>query len=141
MTTQIPPAQPADSNADTEALFARIWEVVEQAPPGCVTTYGDVATIVGGACDARAVGEAMANVRNPVIPWHRVINAKGMISLRGALAVEQRKRLEAEGVIFDQRGRVSLNRYGWRGPDPDWAQQHGYQTLDPDDTPNQPRLF
>jgi methylated-DNA-protein-cysteine methyltransferase-like protein len=133
--------QSMDTSPDAEALFARIWEVVAQTPPGCVTTYGDVAVIVGGVCDARTVGEAMANVPDPAIPWHRVINAKGMISLRGAPAVEQRKRLEAEGVIFDQRGRVSLKRYGWRGPDLAWAQQHGYQTLESHDTPNQPRLF
>ena len=106
-----------------------------------MTTYGDVATIVGDPCDARIVGDALAEVKDPDVPWQRVINAKGMISLRGATAVEQRKRLEAEGVIFDQRGRVNLKRFGWRGPDLAWAQQRGYRLLEADDNPNQPRLF
>ena len=128
-------------SVETQVLFPRIYEVVEQVPSGRVTTYGDVAAVVGDNCDARVVGEALAEVKNPAVPWQRVINAKGMISLRGATAVEQRKRLEAEGVIFDQRGRVNLKRFGWRGPDLAWAQQHGYRVLESDDNPNQPRLF
>jgi methylated-DNA-protein-cysteine methyltransferase-like protein len=50
------------------------------------------------------------------VPWHRVINAQGRISLRRPGGdLEQRYRLEAEGVRFDQGGRASLERFGWKG--------------------------
>jgi len=130
-----------EHNPEVRAVFPRIYEVVKQVPPGQVTTYGDVARIVGGCCDARVVGEAMAEVQDPEVPWHRVINAKGMISLRGANAVTQRRRLESEGVAFNERGQVSLKRFGWHGPDAEWAQQHGYHMLASADDPNQMRLF
>jgi methylated-DNA-protein-cysteine methyltransferase-like protein len=127
----------------SQALFPRIYEVVKQVPWGQVTTYGDVAHIVGAGCDARLVGYAMAGVSDPEVPWQRVINAQGKISPRAGRGPElQRKRLEAEGVDFDERGRIDLNGFGWRGPDPAWADQHGYHTLEPrDQSPRQPTLF
>jgi methylated-DNA-protein-cysteine methyltransferase-like protein len=125
-----------------QKLAPHIYEVVKQVPPGQVTTYGAVAQIVGDGCDARLVGAAMAQVKDPEVPWQRVVNAKGTISTRGEHAMQsQRKRLEAEGVVFDERGRIDLDRFGWRGPDPDWAAQHGYQTLQAKDEPDQPSLF
>lgn len=98
------------------AVFPRIYEVVRQTPRGQVTTYGDVARRVGAGCDARLVGYAMANCPDDV-PWQRVINAQGRISLQGDPAAKQRRRLEAEGVAFDQRGRIDLKQYRWAGPD------------------------
>jgi methylated-DNA-protein-cysteine methyltransferase-like protein len=51
------------------------------------------------------------------VPWQRVINSQGKVSLRpGGGGVHQREFLEAEGVIFDQRGRVDLKLYAWSGP-------------------------
>jgi methylated-DNA-protein-cysteine methyltransferase-like protein len=51
------------------------------------------------------------------VPWQRVINAQGKISVRkGGGSLEQRALLEAEGVEFDDRERVDLARYGWPGP-------------------------
>lgn len=124
-------------------LYERIYLVVAEVPPGQVTTYGDVARIVGGACDARLVGYAMADLgRYPTrapLPWQRVINAQGGISTRGP---EQRRLLEAEGVTFNEKGRVVLARHRWRGPDSAFLAAHGFQPLDlPDDAPHQPGLF
>jgi methylated-DNA-protein-cysteine methyltransferase-like protein len=76
------------------------------------------------AFGARWVGGAMAQCPDDV-PWWRVINAKGEISLRPG-AQEQRARLEAEGVEFDARGRVDLKRFGWG---------------DVEGGPEQPKLF
>ena len=134
---------PGNLTPELEALFPRIYEVTKQVPWGQVTTYGNVASIVGAGCDARLVGYAMAGVNDPEVPWQRVINAKGMISPRAGRGAEiQRKRLEAEGVEFDERNRIDLNRFGWRGPDPEWAKEHGYHTLKQDDAaPDQPSLF
>lgn len=104
----------------TRALFPRIYGVVRQVPRGKVTTYGDVARIVGQGCDARIVGYAMANCPDDV-PWQRVINAQGKISLQGEAAQKQRMRLEAEGLAFDTRGKIDLKRFRWSGPGDEFA--------------------
>lgn len=95
-------------------LYSRIYTLVRQVPPGRLTTYGAIARRVG--CTARTVGFAMAAL--PVghdIPWQRVINSQGRVSLRrnGDGDLIQRLLLETEGVNFDSQGRVDLNRYGW----------------------------
>jgi methylated-DNA-protein-cysteine methyltransferase-like protein len=98
-------------------LYERIYAVVGQIPAGRVATYGQVAAIVG-RCTPRLVGYAMAAVPpGSGVPWHRVINSRGEISLRPGHGGEiQRGLLEAEGVTFDDRGRVDLDRHRWPGP-------------------------
>lgn len=61
------------------------------------------------------------------VPWHRVINSRGEISLRkdGQADTEQRRLLQAEGVVFDRRGRVDLDRYGWIEADLFWLEGGG----------------
>ena len=77
-----------------------------------MATYGQIAKIVGN-CTARMVGYALAATPEDIkIPWHRVINSQGKISLV-ALEDLQRKLLESEGIIFDNSGRVNLNKYRW----------------------------
>jgi methylated-DNA-protein-cysteine methyltransferase-like protein len=133
----------SDVTPELEALFPRIYEVVKQVPRGQVTTYGAIAQIVGRGCEARLVGYAMAGVDDPDVPWQRVINAQGKISPRAGRGAElQRMRLEAEGITFDARGRIDLERFGWSGPDAAWAAQHGYQTMKAkEDKSSQPGLF
>jgi methylated-DNA-protein-cysteine methyltransferase related protein len=111
----------------TRALFPRVYDIVRQVPRGHVTTYGDVARLVGPGCDARVVGYAMAACPDDV-PWQRVINSQGKISLKGEAAQKQRLRLEAEGIAFDPRGRIDLKRFRWAGPGGEFA-------------PSQPGLF
>jgi methylated-DNA-protein-cysteine methyltransferase-like protein len=98
---------------------ARVYAAVETVPPGHVTTYGDVATVLGSPRVARHVGYALAALVDPAVPWHRVINARGAISFRGDVVrgETQRRRLEAEGIVFDAEGRVDLRRYRWRFPE------------------------
>ena len=94
----------------------RIWQVVATIPPGRVSTYGDVARFAGLPGAARRVGRALRGLpADTRMPWHRVVNAGGRISLPGGSAGyrEQRARLEAEGVVF--RGdRLDLRRFRWR---------------------------
>ena len=79
-------------------------------------TYGQIAALLGAPRAARAVGYAMRHCP-PGVPWHRVVNAQGGISLRANVdgMVTQRIRLEQEGVAI-RRGRVALPRYRWQGP-------------------------
>jgi methylated-DNA-protein-cysteine methyltransferase-like protein len=126
---------------DTFALYEKIYLVTAQIPPGEVATYGDVARVVGGGCDGRTVGEALGalpDTRFREVPWQRVINREGGISLRGS---QQRVLLEAEGVEFDADGRVSLVRFRWAGPEAAWAESHACHVLPPHADAEQLRLL
>jgi len=96
--------------------YERIWQVVERIPHGRVATYGQVARLAGLRNGARQVGYALHALPEGIpVPWHRVINAKGMISLprrSGAYALQKRL-LEDEDVEF-LKERVELGKYGWR---------------------------
>lgn len=97
-------------------LNHRIWQVVALIPPGKVATYGDVARHAGLPGAARRVGYALRQLPpGSRIPWHRVINAQGRISLPSGSGGEytQRERLEAEGVVLI-KGKISLRAYRWQ---------------------------
>jgi methylated-DNA-protein-cysteine methyltransferase-like protein len=96
--------------------YQRIYAVVRRIPEGRVATYGQVASLAGLAGHARQVGYALhALPGGTAIPWHRVVNAKGGISLRSMPGGElvQRGLLEREGISLDPRGRVPLARVRW----------------------------
>ncbi len=97
--------------------YARYYDVVRRIPPGRVASYGQVAAEAGLPGRARQVGYAVAALPEASdVPWHRVVNARGEISRRtGGSAFEQIQRvlLEAEGVLFDARGRIDLTRFRW----------------------------
>ena len=94
----------------------RIYRVIRRIPNGRVATYGQIALLAGVPGQARQVGYALNASTDERLPWHRVINAQGRISLRAdsAFADLQRTLLEAEDVEFDAAGRVNLARYQWR---------------------------
>jgi methylated-DNA-protein-cysteine methyltransferase-like protein len=97
--------------------YPRIYAVVRRIPEGRVATYGQVASLAGLAGHARQVGYALhALPKGTAIPWHRVVNADGEISLRSMPGGElvQRGLLEREGIRLDPRGRVPLARVRWR---------------------------
>ena len=100
----------------SEGSYARIYAVVRRIPRGRVATYGQVAELAGLSGHARQVGYALhALSAGTTVPWHRVVNAAGSCSLRAVPGadLEQRLRLEREGVRFDARGRVSFARVRW----------------------------
>ena len=111
-------------------FFERIYQIVERVPLGQVSTYGDIALIVGGGCDARLVGLALGDLgsRATRVPWQRIINRTGGISTQGS---NQRELLVAEGVEFDDKGRVPMDRLRWAGPAADWAVKNGFTPLPP----------
>lgn len=95
-------------------LFQQIHAAVRRVPRGKVTSYGDIARIVGLPNGARQVGWALRALHDdPSVPWHRVINRRGRISLPGRSGDLQRALLEAEGVQFDSQGRIDLDRFAW----------------------------
>lgn len=122
------------------ALYERIYLVVEQIPAGAVSSYGDVAAIVGAGADARTVGYALGEMgsRAATVPWQRVVSRDGTISTRG---LRQAELLVAEGVAFDAQGRVIMARHRWHGPDAAWCAANGCTPLPPRDDVEQLGLF
>ncbi len=100
------------------SLSEQIALVVKAIPSGQVATYGQVAAVAGNPRAARQVVRTLkmwARSRN--LPWHRVVNREGRISLPpGGGYEEQRGLLEAEGVAFGLDGRIDMKYHGWPGP-------------------------
>jgi methylated-DNA-protein-cysteine methyltransferase related protein len=96
--------------------YQRIFSIVRRVPRGRVATYGQVAALAGLRGRARQVGYALHSLSSATaLPWQRIVNAGGGISLslaRGGLT--QRLLLEREGVRFDGRGRIDLREFQWR---------------------------
>lgn len=95
-----------------DSVYSKVYYIVKLIPYGKVATYGQIASMIDN-CTARMVGYALAAMpENIEIPWHRVINSQGKISV---IAFEdlQRKLLESEGVIFNNCGNVNLRKYRW----------------------------
>jgi methylated-DNA-protein-cysteine methyltransferase-like protein len=93
----------------------RVWDVVRCVPRGRVVSYGGVAAILGRPRAARGVGRALSVLgEDSDVPWWRVINRNGEISIKGLMhgPALQRALLEAEGVRF-VGGRVDWRRFGW----------------------------
>jgi methylated-DNA-protein-cysteine methyltransferase-like protein len=98
--------------------YAKIYAAVRKIPRGRVTTYGAVARLAGLPRQARLVGYALHAIGSgSTLPWHRVINAQGKLSLvrdGKSSGITQRLLLEREGVRVAGGTRVSLKQYGWK---------------------------
>jgi len=120
------PRQPRDI---PPGFFERVYQVVRMIPRGQVATYGQIAAIVSHRGAARTVGWALHGLaEGSDVPWHRVINARGQISLDPG--AEQVELLQEEGVAIDERRRVDMKRFQWPGLD--WpeieALRHAWHT-------------
>ena len=94
---------------------SRVIAIIDQIPYGMVSTYGVIAECAGNHRGAREVARILhTSSKKYNLPWHRVINRMGKISLRQFSGhEEQRHLLEQEGVHFDDNGRVDLELYLW----------------------------
>jgi methylated-DNA-protein-cysteine methyltransferase-like protein len=96
---------------------AAIFAVIRRIPKGWVATYGQIAAMAGLPRRARLVGHVLQHLDPATrIPWHRVINAKGEVSYslsRNGGDALQRQLLAKEGVQFDAKDRVDLERFRW----------------------------
>lgn len=104
-------------NADTngEAILAMVCQI----PAGRVATYGGIAKLAGVPKNARQVGTVLRGLpAKSKVPWFRVVNSQGAISARNLPDVElsQQAQLAREGVEFDSRGRVLLEKFLWPKP-------------------------
>ena len=96
---------------DSGTMLLRMERAIRAIPRGKVSTYGGVAKMAGYPGAARMVARVLR--RGFGLPWQRVLGAGGQIKLTGDSAIEQRLRLEAEGVRF--RGRkVDMKACEWR---------------------------
>src|SRR3990172_8983117 len=91
------------------SFFTQVYAVVQEIPPGEVATYGQIAEILGTK-DARKVGWALHANKSDQVPCHRVVNKDGKLADNFAFAgaLEQKRRLEAEGVSFLDEMHVDL---------------------------------
>ena len=97
---------------------AEVYRMVKRCPRGRIVSYGGVAALIGQPRAARAVGKALNSLPDGSnVPWWRVVNSRGEVSIRGVQHGEilQRKLLEREGVKFQRNGRISWEQYGWDG--------------------------
>ena len=96
----------------------RVYEAVSQIPFGQIATYGQIADLIGAYGCARQVGWSLRRLKLPSkIPWHRVINAKGRISMtinRNGTDWIQGDLLKHEGIVIDNELRMNLSRYLWK---------------------------
>lgn len=107
--------------SERDEVRQRLLAVVDSIPRGAVATYAQVAREAGLPRHARLVGALLSALpARSSLPWHRVLNAQGRVSLRDSRGCrEQRGLLEAEGVAFDARDRVDLARFRWRAGAPE----------------------
>ena len=105
---------PWQSTTDTlsmDQFLAQIFAVIHQIPSGKVSTYGEIAKMAGYPGYARHVGNLPEGSK---LPWFRVINSQGKISLKGRDLDRQKANLEAEGIEVSELGKVSLRKYKWQ---------------------------
>jgi methylated-DNA-protein-cysteine methyltransferase-like protein len=104
--------------SEDSSFHERVKAIIKRIPRGKVATYGQIATVAGNPRAARQVVRVLhACSRKDRLPWHRVINREGRISLKRDYGYElQKKLLDDEGVAFDEHGAVDLVRHQWSAP-------------------------
>ena len=93
----------------------RVIKLIKQIPAGKVATYGQIAIYAGNPRASRQVAWILhSSSRKDNLPWHRVINSKGRISLPKDRGYDlQKKLLEMEGVVFKENNFIDLDKYIW----------------------------
>lgn len=93
----------------------KVVTIIGNIPPGKVLTYGKIAELAGNSRGARQVSRILSSMSSKYsLPWHRVINGKGKISLPDPGYSIQKTKLEEEGIIFDSQDTISLEKYLWK---------------------------
>lgn len=95
--------------------------LIKSIPKGKVATYGQIAHMTGFYPSVRRVVWILHSCSDKEkLPWHRVVNSKGTISLKPGKGYEKQKsRLKKEGVLFDEKDRIDLDRHLWEPDEED----------------------
>lgn len=103
-------------NSTLSPFSRQVIDLIHAIPAGCVATYGQIATLAGDPRGARQVARILHSMsQREKLPWHRVVNQRGKISLRtGCGCAEQTLLLLSEGINFDADERIDLQKYLWR---------------------------
>ncbi len=102
-------------------LFTRkVLNIIRNIPEGKVLTYGRAAFLAGKPNGARQISRLLHSMsKKHDLPWHRVINSRGKISLKPSQGYElQKALLESEGILFSPQDTIDLRIYLWKGPVP-----------------------
>lgn len=118
---------------DTPSYRERVYQLVLRIPRGRVMSYGLVARVLGEGYDARVIGYIMHATPKDgrSIPWHRVINSQGRCSTAGLTTPPdlQQRLLEAEQIVFDDKGRCRMEKYLWYPPEYQAETEEGQSSL------------
>lgn len=117
-------------NFDEKTYRERVYHIVRQIPSGNVMTYGQIALFLGEGYTPRTVGYAMHSADTENVPWQRVINSQGKCST-GRITIPlnlQQEMLEAEGILFNEKGGCDLRTYQWF-PDGFEPKEHNQPSL------------
>jgi methylated-DNA-[protein]-cysteine S-methyltransferase len=101
--------------SDSPGFRAAVLDVVRRIPTGWVTTYGDVARLVGRPGAARAVGRLMARATVPGLPYHRVVGAGGALGGYGSGPAFKVALLAAEGLTIRRARIAGFRECHWKG--------------------------
>ena len=106
---------PSSPGQPRSPFVTAVLTIVGLIPAGRVLTYGDVATLAGHPRAARAVGGILRALTDDELPWHRVVNAAGGISVGGdpSRPLRQIRWLQAEGIAVARNGTLDLTAARW----------------------------
>jgi methylated-DNA-protein-cysteine methyltransferase related protein len=102
-------------NMQENTFYSNAVSVIKNIPFGKVATYGQIAMMAGNYRAARQISWILrSSSKKHDLPWHRIINKQGKISLRKSEGYElQEVMLKKEGIIFED-DKIDLSKYLWK---------------------------
>ncbi|WP_434779504.1 MGMT family protein [Neisseria sp. Ec49-e6-T10] len=101
-----------------DSFPTRVYQILAAIPKGKVATYGTIARLASSPRAARQVGGILKRLpKDSTLPWHRVVNRFGKISMEESNYIRQKECLLKEGILFDENDCIDLTRFGWAGDD------------------------
>lgn len=98
-----------------ESFHQRVIDIIKSIPKGKVAPYGQIAALAGDRLAARQVVRVLrSSSKKENLPWHRVVNSEGGISLKPGSGYEvQKELLKKEGIVFKEDDSIDLKRFRW----------------------------